>query len=206
MSIRKKLLLLILAAAVVWVALNFDYLRKNVAYELSGPPETQNPTSTQPEIPANPNPPPSNHPLPQGDLTVTSLGISVPVLYAERVDENHFQALLINGVVHYPGTAEIGQIGNPYIFGHSSDNAWSKGKYKTIFAVLPKIKIGAEIFISDRAGQQYTYKVIDARVVNKNDISVLSQDTGGRKILTLQTSYPVGTSLKRYVVVAELTE
>jgi sortase A len=92
-----------------------------------------------------------------------------------------------------------------YIFGHSSDFAWTPGSYKTVFAKLPEIQLGTEIRISDDAGKIYTYKVIETKVVGPKDTSVLTQDPA-KKLLTLQTSYPVGTALKRFLAVSELVE
>ena len=137
-------------------------------------------------------------------LYIDSLYITVPVINIDKIGEKYFQAALINGVVHYPGTVTAGQKGNDYIFGHSSDYIWSKGHYKRVFAPVPKIQKGAQIRITDAQGIEYTYTVIDSRKVAANDTSVLSQQNYTRKLLTLQTSYPVGTALARWVVVAEL--
>ncbi len=137
-------------------------------------------------------------------LWVESLNIAVPIIYVEKSDEAEFQRGLKWGVVHYPGTAEIGEAGNAYIFGHSSDYLWSDGRFKTIFSRLPQIKIGAKIVAQNQQGEIFTYQVIATKVVSKNDISVLSQDDPKKYLLTLQTSYPVGTAQKRFVAVAEL--
>lgn len=137
-------------------------------------------------------------------LYVDSLNISVPVVNAKKVGEKYFQAALIDGVAHYPGTALPGQLGNDYIFGHSSDYAWSKGHYKKIFSTLPKIQKGASIRITNSQGTEFVYTVFDSRKVSAKDLSVLSQKGFKKRLLTLQTSYPVGTALARWVVVAEL--
>jgi len=137
-------------------------------------------------------------------VEVDSLNIRVPIVYVYSVSEKDFQAGLINGVVLYPGTALPGQLGNPYIFGHSSDYIWSKGRYKTIFAPLPKIALGAEIVITGNGGERFVYKVISSKKVASSDTSVLSQQGYAKKLLTLQTSYPVGTALARWVVVGEI--
>lgn len=139
-------------------------------------------------------------------LIIPMLGIDAPVLYGQRTDEAHFQELLQQGVVHFPGTVFAGQEGNVYIFGHSSDLPWVKGEYKTVFALLPKIQPDAIILLSNNEGRQFKYKVRSTKVVQPSDLSVLSQETSGKKILSVQTSYPVGTALKRFVVIAELVE
>ncbi len=134
------------------------------------------------------------------------LDLVAPIKYISENNESAYQTALKEGVVHYPGTAEVGQVGNVYIFGHSSDYTFSEGNYKTVFALLPKIEIGAEILVSDHSGEQYKYVVFDKFVAEKNQLEVLSQETNQHKILTLQTSYPIGTALKRYIVKAELQE
>ncbi|OGE76169.1 MAG: hypothetical protein A3C85_01755 [Candidatus Doudnabacteria bacterium RIFCSPHIGHO2_02_FULL_48_21] len=188
----KRIILIIILAAVVYVAMNFDFFRKNIEYKI------KKETGQSVEIP---NPREKMQP---NQLLIPALSIETPVLYAERVDEDHFQELLIEGVVHYPGTAKIGEPGNMYIFGHSSDNVWAKGNYKTVFALLPKIKKGDKIIVSDHLGNKFVYEARETKVVAPDDLSVLDQGQGGKKLLTLQTSYPVGTALKRFVVIAEL--
>lgn len=139
-------------------------------------------------------------------IQIPSLDIVAPIQYVTESNEPAFQAALVNGVVHYPGTAEFGAEGNSYIFGHSSDFAFSKGSYKTVFALLPKIEMGAEISVTNKDGDKYIYKVYDKFVVESTDVKQLDQNTKGKRILTLQTSYPIGTALKRYIVKAELVE
>ena len=181
--------------AVIFVALNAQYFWANLRFS-AGPSSPPPPVSQQPSGPVGePN-----------LLEIPSLKISAPVIYVNEQSEEVYQAALADGVVHFPGTAEPGQPGNVYIFGHSSDYLFSKGKYKTVFALLPRIENGAEIRISDSQGRQFTYKVFDQKVVSPKDFSVLDQGDGSKKLLTLQTSYPVGTALRRYVVVAELAE
>lgn len=143
---------------------------------------------------------------PKDTLAIPSLGISAPVIYNVEQSEDAFQVALQRGVVHYPGSGLPGEVGNVYIFGHSSDYAWSKGEFKSVFAVLPKIEKGAEIKLTDSKGFMYTYLVTNQFVVGPKDVSVLSQDTKGKRMLTVQTSYPIGTALKRYVVQAELRQ
>jgi LPXTG-site transpeptidase (sortase) family protein len=81
---------------------------------------------------------------------------------------------------------------------------WSPGDYKTVFARLPEIEIGSEIEITDPTGQLFKYRVFETKVVGPRDLRVLDQFNYERSILTLQTSYPLGTALQRYIVVAEL--
>lgn len=137
-------------------------------------------------------------------LKIATLGIEAPVVYVNEKTETVYQQALRNGVVHFPDTALPGQPGNVYIFGHSSDYLWSAGEYKTIFAKLPGIELGTVIEITDASGQLFSYSVIETKVVGPRDLSVLDQYNNERSLLTLQTSYPLGTALQRYIVIAEL--
>lgn len=136
-------------------------------------------------------------------LQIPSLGITVPVVDVKEVDEGLFQTALGSGVVRFPGSAEIGSVGVVYIFGHSSDYLWSAGKYKTVFALLPKIKINDEIVIINAEGEEFVYRVIKTDVINPDNLDYLKMQTD-KKLLVLQTSYPLGTALKRFIVVGEL--
>jgi LPXTG-site transpeptidase (sortase) family protein len=137
-------------------------------------------------------------------LAIPDIGLDVPLVYVDATDEITFQHGLEQGVVHYPDTANPGELGNAYYFGHSSDYVFKSGKYKTVFATLPRTEVGAMIYITNHAGKQFAYQVVDKKIVESKDMSVLSQGDGKAKLLTLQTSWPLGTALKRYVVVAEI--
>ena len=180
-----------LLVVLVTVAINWGYFTKQVSawftYDVMG---TTAPGEVQLDQPDR--------------LAIPSLGLAVPLVYVDTTDEVTFQHGLENGVVHYPGTAIPGERGNAYFFGHSSDYAFKAGHYKTVFAILPRIEVGAKVYITDRTGQQFVYTVTEKKIVEAKDVSVLGQPSSKQKILTLQTSWPLGTALKRYVVVGEL--
>lgn len=188
-------------AVLALVFLNWGFVKARVSYVFYKP----NPASV---LTPSATPPTNNThgSWPQDTLAIPSLGIAAPVQYVTEQSEKAFQKALQDGVVHYPGSSMPGQPGNVYIFGHSSDYVWSRGKYKSIFALLPKVKTGAEIKLTDSNGYLYTYLVTNQFVVDPNNVEVLSQETHGKHLLTVQTSYPIGTALKRYVVVAELRQ
>ena len=139
-------------------------------------------------------------------LYIASPPITAPIVFTNAKSEVAFQRALQNGVVHYPETALVGKPGNMYIFGHSSDLLWAKGNFKTVFALLPDIEQGQEIIVTDSTGHPYIYRAFETEIVDPTDISVLDQYNNDISILTLQTSYPVGTALQRFVVRARLIE
>ncbi len=195
----KYLGIILLAVVIVFVLLNFDYFKKQLSYILSKP-------QTKQDDQALSNSENLKSIMEQNFLSIPSLDIKAPIKFVTQANEKAFQEALIDGVVQFPGTAKVGTVGNTYIFGHSSDFAFSKGKYKTVFALLPSIDIGAEIIVSDESGKAFTYEVIKKFVASKKDVHLLDQNTNGEKILTVQTSYPIGTALQRYIVVARLRE
>ena len=147
-------------------------------------------------------------------IEIPSLGINAPIveptLGLSAVQNQDWEALeeqihtaLTEGVVHFPGTAEPGEQGNAFLTGHSSNVFWQQSEYNTVFALLPKIKVGDQILITYHQ-TQYVYTVTEMKEVSPKDVSVLKQ--GDDKQLTLVTCTPVGTALRRLVVTAELTK
>ncbi len=191
-SVVKRVISMVLILLGLFVVVNYQYLYQQIKYRVNPP-----------------NPTPIQTVLEHGEpnlLQIPSLGITAPIQYVTEANEGAYQKALQEGVVLYPGTALPGEFGNTYIFGHSSDFAFSKGKYKTVFALLPQIKNGAEIQVSNAGGEVFTYVVRDQFVAEKDDLHLLEQGDRTQKQLTLQTSYPLGTALKRYIVIALLKQ
>lgn len=197
MTTKHKKYILVGVLVLVFLLLNIDFFISNYkfifrgytySYKFSTAPKTE-------EEKITPN-----------SLIISSLGITAPIVYINEKNEKAYQEALKNGVVHFPGTAKVGEFGNAYIFGHSSDYFWSTGNYKSVFALLPKIQLDSEITVSDETGTPFIYKVIESKRISAKDLSVLDQQGNKRKLLTLQTSYPIGTALARWVVIAELLQ
>lgn len=107
---------------------------------------------------------------------------------------------LRSGVVHFPGTAIPGHKGNVFITGHSSYYPWDSGKYKEVFALLPRMEIGDE-FIVFYNQKKFIYKIFEKKVVKPTQMEILKQSDDFR--ISLMTCVPVGTNLKRLVVVGK---
>lgn len=114
--------------------------------------------------------------------------------------EREMQEALKGGVVHYPGTSIPGEGGNMAITGHSSYFPWDPGRFKDVFALLHDIVKGDKILIYwDQ--KKYIYEISEIKIILPEDIQVLKQTPGEQ--LTLITCTPVGTNLKRLVVIAK---
>ena len=192
----KRILLAIAIVVIGLVLLNFGYFKKQFDFLLGRvPQQTTVYETSSTESTTEPN-----------TIVIPSLDIRAPIQYVNEKNEDVFQRALQDGVVHYPGTADIGQPGNAYLFGHSSDYPFAPGKYKTVFALLPRIADGAIVEVTDKNGTLYRYKVFNQFVAENTDTHLLDQKEYKEKLLTLQTSYPIGTALQRYIVVARLIE
>ena len=114
--------------------------------------------------------------------------------------EKDIQESLRDGVIHYPGTAYPGMNGNVVITGHSSYFVWDPGRFKDVFALLHEVNVGDKVIIYYQQ-KKYIYQIYEKKVVTPDKVDVLSQD--GTNKLTLITCTPVGTNLKRLVVLAQ---
>jgi len=143
-------------------------------------------------------------------LVVPKLGKSIPLvnMSVENIEgenwndlEKQIQDGLKLGVVHYPGTAKPGQYGNVFMTGHSSYYPWDPGKFKDVFATLGKLEVGDRYYVYYDQ-KKYTYQVVDKKEVKPNNVDVLSQPTD-KKISTLMTCTPVGTTLRRLIITGQ---
>jgi len=133
-------------------------------------------------------------------LTIAKLEVSAPIMKgADPTNEASYNRILQKGVAHMVGTAMPGEEkGNVFIYGHSSAN--NNPDYGKVFVSLNDLQKGDEIEIYYK-GQNYMYKVSGKRIVGEDDLSVLEKT--GKEQVTLMTCWPVGTSDKRLIVVAE---
>ncbi len=145
---------------------------------------------------------------PDNRIIIPRINKNVPVIKVKTENlvkrdwgalEKDIQESLRDGVIHYPGTAEPGQRGNVVITGHSSYFAWDPGRFKDVFLLLHEVAIGDEILVYHNQ-EKYLYKVYDTEIVMPDKVEVLTQQGGDR--LTLITCTPVGTNLKRLIVLA----
>jgi LPXTG-site transpeptidase (sortase) family protein len=151
-----------------------------------------------------------------GRVQVPALGIDTPLHWPSRTYwdahdwgnlENQMQYGLLNGVIAYPHSPEIGGYGNIVIAGHSSPPTFEAmgSHYGSVFAQLPDIEIGEEIAVEDRYGRTHLYTVYETEVLHPTNTKILKQDRGNRDI-TLMTCYPVGTTRNRFIVHARYEE
>lgn len=191
-KIFRSIIWFVVGLLVIFVLINWNFFAKRAGFYISHDLLNRAVELERPDITGQPD-----------RLMISSLGIEAPLVYPSETDEISLQIALTQGVTHYPGTALPGEAGNAFYFGHSSDFLTKPGDYKTVFALLPEIKVGDVANITDRTGRLFTYEVFDKQIVSASQTEFLSQGDKSGKLLTLQTSYPVGTALKRYIVRAK---
>ncbi len=142
-------------------------------------------------------------------LVIPKLGKSIPLVSMPTDNiqgenwselEKQIQSGLRNGVVHYPGTAKPGQYGNVFLTGHSSYYPWDPGQFKDVFATLAKMEVGERYYVYYNQ-KKFTYEIEKKWEVLPTNVDVLQQPTD-RKISTLMTCTPVGTTLRRLIITA----
>ena len=147
---------------------------------------------------------------PANRLIIPKLNLNVPIVIPPyeallREDwtqvETDIQQSLEKGVVHYPGTAKPGQAGNFFVTGHSSYYPWAPGGFKTVFARLHMLSEGDDYWVY-YGGDKHRYIVRSVTEVKPSNVDVLDQPAD-RRLSTLMTCTPVGTTLRRLIVSAE---
>ncbi len=116
-------------------------------------------------------------------------------------NESEYLKALKNGVAHAKGTAFPGDIGNVYLFAHSTDAFYNVGRYNAVFYLIGKLSKGDEILVYYK-GRKFKYIVDQVKVVSPDEINYLAGNSD-KNTLTLQTCYPPGTTFKRLVVIAD---
>lgn len=113
---------------------------------------------------------------------------------------------LSQSLIHYPGTALPGKVGNSVIFGHSILPIYYNPKnYLAIFSLLYKLDRKDEVFL-DFEGVRYRYEVEDLFEVKPTDVQILEQSSSDSYI-TLVTCSPPGDPRKpkRLIIRARLS-
>jgi sortase A len=140
----------------------------------------------------------------------TDFGLVIPKINANALvipnvspgNENEYVKILQKGVAHAAGTNFPGEVGNVYLFSHSTDAPWNVVRYNAIFYLLRELEEGDQVVIFYQ-GRRYNYIVFDKIVVEPDDVSYLTNKYD-KSVLTMQTCDPPGTLLKRLIVRARL--
>lgn len=137
----------------------------------------------------------------QFGLVIPKIGANAPIYpNVDPADPNVYLPILEKGVAHALGTVFPGVTGNIYLYAHSTDSFWNVGRYNAIFYLLKELDYGDEIDVFYN-GVRHVYRVVNKIIVDPSDVRWLT-DPVSYELLTLQTCWPPGTTLKRLIVFA----
>ncbi|MBI3559408.1 sortase [Candidatus Gottesmanbacteria bacterium] len=140
---------------------------------------------------------------PNFGMIIPKIGANARII--DNVDANNYEVYikaLQNGVAHAAGSVYPGEVGNAYFFAHSVGNFWEVSRWNGVFYLLKELAPGDEIDLFYK-NKRFTYVVYDKKTVEANDIQYLAIQANF-PMLTLQTCWPPGTTLKRLLVFARL--
>ena len=117
-------------------------------------------------------------------LRVPAIGIDSSVNELEILDLGGSRAYETpaNTVGHIPETANAGEIGSSWFFGHTESPTLGEGSVFFNLSKIPdKLRNGEDVFIiADNGEQQFLYRVTSSQVVSQEDMKLY--DTGGPTI------------------------
>ncbi len=141
--------------------------------------------------------------FPSFGIVIEKIGANSKVVAdVSAENETEYAEALKNGVAHAKGTVYPGQVGNSYLFAHSTLNAWDVPRYNAVFFLLRELNPGDRI-IAYYQGKRFDYKVVEKKIVEANDVDFLTTNYN-EPVLTLQTCWPPGTSWKRLIIIAKM--
>ena len=139
----------------------------------------------------------------QFGIVIEKIGVNAPVIADVSVtDKRAYLAALEKGVAHAQGTAKPGQIGNSYLFAHTTIDFWKYGPYAGVFNLLRKLEKGDRIVVFYK-GKRFDYYVKGKEIVSGFNTTPLTR-TFDTPYLTLQTCDPPGIAINRLIITAEL--
>lgn len=116
-----------------------------------------------------------------------------------RVYDGEDGETMWRGLWHFPLSVGPGDKGNFVVIAHR----FAKIPPETdTFFNLDQVRVGDKIYIEQKGGIKYTYTVIEAKTIEKDDRTILSP--AGDHRITLITCHPLWTSKQRFAVVGVL--
>jgi LPXTG-site transpeptidase (sortase) family protein len=178
---------------VVVLIMNNQLVYGQISYYVTPGSRVETPTIVEADV--------DNVAPPGSKVIIPKINVDVPVNYeVDSYSEEAIQAGLEDGVVHYAKTGLPGEVGNNVIFGHSTNNFWNSGKYKTAFVLLDRLEKG-DTFEIHHEQKRYIYEIYGKKVIEPDDFSIITQKVT-EPVVTLVTCTPPGTSWQRLVIQA----
>jgi LPXTG-site transpeptidase (sortase) family protein len=202
----------------IFLLLNFSSITAEFRYWLDSPGEVQanqmTETASQIATQSTPvissiksRPTVSINPAAGLEISIPKIGITAPVIIEPSADPKVILKDLKKGVVHYSGSAMLGQPGTAIILGHSWTTSWRTGNYDSVFSLINKLAAGDTFTISN-GDNVLTYRVVGNMVFNpiSKDKTIEEFIKSDSSSLVLITCWPAGSSRERLAVKADLVQ
>ena len=142
---------------------------------------------------------PVGNPPPQR-IIIDAIGTDVNIVNPESQNIAVLDEALTRGVVHYPGSGNLEDNSNLFLFAHSSYLPVVQNELYRAFNGLNKLVAGDVIRVQSD-GYEYRYVVTSVDLVNANE--ALVELSNRKKKLTLSTCNSFGDPGERFVVEAD---
>ncbi|MEK7578914.1 MAG: sortase, partial [Patescibacteria group bacterium] len=109
-------------------------------------------------------------------------------------------AALLKGVVHYPGSGNLNDVRNVFLFGHSTGFRVVQNEAFKVFNNLKELETN-DLIRAQSATHEYVYRVITVELANAEEVEV--DFRSNVRMLTLSTCNAFGAKEERYIVRAE---
>ncbi len=141
----------------------------------------------------------------QGDSTpvriiIERIGVDTPIVIPESRDIDDLNTALLSGVVRYPGSGDLDDVSNMFLFGHSTGFRVVQNDAFKAFNGLKDVQENDLIRVQSKT-KEYVYRVTKLSLVDAEEALVTFSQTS--KKLTLSTCNVFGQKQERYVVEAD---
>lgn len=137
----------------------------------------------------------------ENSIEIPKIGIAVPLVIDDTLDNKGVFKALDRGAVYYPKSAKPGQKGQTIILGHSAPPGWPKIKYDWIFSKINELKENDKVFVNFN-GKRYVFTVRRQIILKKGE-KVPQPLTDSNNVLALISCWPPGKDVLRVAVMAE---
>ena len=132
-------------------------------------------------------------------IIIDSIEVDSKIVNPHSTDLAVLDEALLDGVVHYPGSGNLEDTSNMFLFGHSTGFRVVNNEAFKVFNNLKHLEKGNVIRMQSQE-KEYVYRVTDVSLVNADEAFVELSNT--KKTLTLSTCNSFGAKQERYVVKA----
>jgi LPXTG-site transpeptidase (sortase) family protein len=133
-------------------------------------------------------------------IVIERIGVDTTIVNPDNRNIETLDAALLNGVVHYPGSGNLEDVSNLFLFGHSTGFRVVQNEAFKAFNGLKDVKENDLIRVQSKT-KEYVYRVTKLSLVNADNALVDLSST--HKKLTLSTCNTFGEKQERYVVEAD---